>query len=53
MLTLQIINLYDSSEEEPETDLENEFFSFGVPDLGCENNVIKLLRSFYHKEMSL
>src|SRR3982751_4169132 len=49
----EIINLNTSSEEEPESDLDNEVFSFGAPDLDDENIALELFNKLFINENQL
>ncbi|CAG8610583.1 6361_t:CDS:2, partial [Diversispora eburnea] len=42
--TVAIVNLDASSEEESRSDLENEFFSFGISDLDNKNTALELFK---------
>ena len=51
--TLKIIDLNTSSEEESESELEDEVFSFGSPDLDDENIALELFKNLFNNENQL
>src|SRR4051794_7637208 len=50
---LKIIDLNASSEEESESELEDEVFSFGSPDLDDENIALELFKNLFNNENQL
>ncbi|CAG8571190.1 4872_t:CDS:2 [Diversispora eburnea] len=51
--TSEIINLNTFLEEEPESDLDNEIFSFGASDLNDENIALELFNKLFINENQL
>ncbi|RHZ86750.1 hypothetical protein Glove_46g182 [Diversispora epigaea] len=50
---LKIIDLNASSEEESESELEDEVFSFGSPNLDDENIALELFKNLFNNENQL